>query len=110
MIFCAIFCQSVNCAPLFGAALPGVVVMGDLATKLAAAGAAKLGVAAAAGLAVPAFRNLAGLFTGLTQEQLKQLRMLTPQQIEMLRQLRPEQVEMLRNLDPKQIMLLMQPR
>ena len=61
--------------------------MGDLATKLAAAGAAKLGVAAAAGLAVPAFRNLAGLFTGLTQEQLQQLRMLTPQQIEMLRQI-----------------------
>ena len=73
MIFCAIFCQNCHSAPIFG--VPGVVVMGDLATKLAAAGAAKLGVAAAAGLAPLVAPRLAGLFTGLTQEQLNQLRM-----------------------------------
>ena len=94
-----------HATPIFGA-IPSVAIAGDLATKMAALGAAKLGAIAGGGLAFKAVTSL--LTGGLTQEQISQLRMLTPQQIEQLRQLQPQQVEMLRQLRPEQVMLLTQ--
>ena len=62
--------DDVFAAPIFGA-IPSVAIAGDLATKMAAIGAAKLGTIAAGGLA---FKAVSGLLTGgLTQEQINQL-------------------------------------